>query len=299
MDQGLMDQDPSLCKQKLATVLRDAREAAELSREDASSRAKMSLAQLTRIELASTTVRPLYLEKLLSVYGVDQDRWSELEELAEASRTKAAPPWWKRYEEVGAVSPEFGTLLKYESWATTILNFEPHLVPGLLQTPAYARAVAELLVEPQQVEHTVALRLQRQQLFHEREQLREEAAFILDENVLHRVVGGAEVMREQLRALRDALQRPGIRLDVMPFAYGLYPRFFESYVVFEAPSQITPLMLFLEAPHADHLYRQNVKGKTKEHRPEEHLADFRRLQQIATGYDPAAIIERAISEMAS
>jgi transcriptional regulator with XRE-family HTH domain len=301
MNQGLTDQDPDLCKQKLAKTLREIRERKGLSREDVASPDAVSMSQLTRIEQGTTTVRLIYLRQILEIYGVDEDQRKELEKLAQASQKKAGPPWWKPYQEAGAeITPDFANVLKYENLATNILNFEPHLVPGLLQTPAYARAVAEVLLKPDQVDPTVKLRLHRQELFRERAGEREQATFILDENVLHRVVGGADVMQEQLRALLDALRRPGIHLGILPFAYGLYPRFFESYLVLWADDESDEsdsLMSFLEAPHADHLYKQNARSKAKDSRPKEHRDDFRKLQEIAAGSDPEDIIRRALSGM--
>jgi transcriptional regulator with XRE-family HTH domain len=288
-----IDDDPTICKQKLAAFLLRTRLAVKLSREEAAARARVSTSQLIRFEGGKSTITINNLKPLLEVYKVDVERWPELEAWSEASRRRStAQQWWHEYR--AAVSAEFDDFLTYENWATTILNFEPHLVPGLLQTPAYAKAVTETIVPRDKVDNVVKLRLQRQTLFKQRSHL-EEAAFILDENVLHRLVGNAAVMREQLHELIQAMKQPNVRIDVLPFSHGLYPRWFESYVVFRLPSQDPPYVLFLEDPHADMLIKQKPRNK----KPEQYSKDFKKLQEIAAAYDPVETIRRLISEIPS
>jgi len=109
-----------------------------------------------------------------------------------------------------------------EAQARRLRSFEPMVVPGLLQTRAYARAIlsTRVGVTAEDLDEAVAARMERQRIL-DREQP-PELWVILDEAVLHRPVGGPEVMREQLAYLTGAARRPHIVIQVIPFTAGAH-----------------------------------------------------------------------------
>ncbi|MEO3741974.1 helix-turn-helix transcriptional regulator [Plantactinospora sp. B5E13] len=112
--------------------------------------------------------------------------------------------------------------VEYEGRATLLRVYHPLLVPGILQTEAYARAVLTgYRFQPDIVEGMLATRLGRQEILRRRPDPCQLVA-VLDEGVLHRRVGDAEVMRDQLKALVAACEQPNVRVQVVPFDAGAY-----------------------------------------------------------------------------
>lgn len=188
-----------------------------------------SESKLSRIETARTGISATDLERLLTTYGVDE---AEAARLRELSRQTQARTWWHPYR--SGVPDPLDRYVAYESEATAMLEWEPQIVPGLLQTDEYARAVVEVarnLESPDVVEQLVALRMARQTVLthHPRPQL----AIILDEGALRREVGGRQVMRRQVQRLYDASQRPGITLQVLPFSVGIHLAVTGAFTIFE------------------------------------------------------------------
>ncbi|WP_233219513.1 helix-turn-helix transcriptional regulator [Micromonospora sp. RP3T] len=135
-----------------------------------------------------------------------------------------------------AVVPWFRDWPGIEADATALRSFEPLCVPGLLQTEGYARALlsGDGLFAPDEVEQQVTMRLDRQALLtRERPPL---LTFVVDEHVLRRSVGGAEVMREQVRHLVKAgTGLPRVRIHVVPLTVGAYPGLSGPFVIATPP----------------------------------------------------------------
>ena len=160
-------QDPMVQRRRLRVELRKARENAGLSQKEVAPAMDWSLSKLIRIEAGSVNISINDLRVLLQHYGVD-DR-GRIDSLLTMARAAKEPAWWLPYKEV--LSPEFSTFLSYESAASIIRNFEPVLVPGLLQTEEYARATLAEMVPPVavldaemlgQIDNLVELRMERQ-----------------------------------------------------------------------------------------------------------------------------------------
>jgi Domain of unknown function (DUF5753)/Helix-turn-helix domain len=285
-----IEDDPILAKRNLGNFLRKAREDAKLGREAASARAHIPDYTLLRVESAATTIKINDLRALLALYEVSNERWPELEQLAQTSRkTKSA--WWYKYRKF--VPDTFIEFLTYEGYAKTIRNFEPHLIPGLLQTPEYAEAITQTIV-PKNQEAIVELRLERQRRFRELQEPAE-AHFIIDEAVLHRFVGGAAIMRNQLQALLDMMEMHNLKIQIIPFEHGLYDRWFESYVLFEMASRELGIVLYLEDPHNDMISKESSKHTA----PAEYLRAFKNVEALAARYDAGREIRRVMAGMAS
>jgi hypothetical protein len=129
-----------------------------------------------------------------------------------------AAPWWAAYADM--LHPDMLDMVAAEQAATRILTYEPYLVPGLLQTPEYARAVMATADRPVagRVERGMALRMRRQEIVGAEGGPGVEV--VVDESTLRRVVGGREVMAGQIAHLIDVAGWPGVSLSVVPLAGG-------------------------------------------------------------------------------
>jgi hypothetical protein len=197
----------------LATYLRATREARGITPAAAGHHIRAHASKISRMETARVSLKVRDVEDLLTLYGVGEQERAEITALV---RHSTRSDWWQSYGEV--VPDWLQQLIGLERDAHLIRTYETQYVPGLLQTPAYARAVVRSghrLAPPQEVERRVALRLERQR------RMSEPGAPVLwaviDEGVLYRPVGGRQVMRDQLAHLIHALRRPGVRLQIASY----------------------------------------------------------------------------------
>jgi len=254
-----------------------------------------SLSKLIRIESGAVSVSITDLRTLLTHYGVGK---ADVEELLELGRLGRERSWWNTYRDVA--SHEYISFLGYEASASIIRNFEPLLVPGLLQTEEYAREILSVVEGDSQrkVDALVDLRMERQELLQSSDDPTT-LHFILDEAVVCRHVGGAGVMRRQLQHLLDAAQRPNVTLRVMPFERGIYPRLRVPYVLFEFPEPADEDVLYLESPQGQMIIREGAQEEEQEGMtPVAYLGVFWQLEQSAHKEDAPRMIERALSRVA-
>ncbi|WP_019075608.1 helix-turn-helix domain-containing protein [Streptomyces hokutonensis] len=206
---------PTLLKMLVGVQLAGIREDFGLSQDQAARSVGFSAPKLSRIESGKGRRAPAEpdVRALLELYKTDEH---EAQVLLQLLRRAGEPGWWQRYDK--RLMPEwFDRLIGLQEAATTIRTFEIQYVPGLLQTAAYTRAVVErgLPTAPaREVERRIELRTRRRQLLE-----REDAPHlwaIIDESVLLRVLGGREVMREQLQHLVDMAQHPHVTVQIVP-----------------------------------------------------------------------------------
>ncbi|MGJ5895045.1 helix-turn-helix domain-containing protein [Streptomyces niveiscabiei] len=209
------DPAPTLLKTLVGLQLAGIREDLGLAQEEAARAAGFSPAKLSRIESGKGRKPPAEtdVQLLLRLYGTDEYEASVLLQLL---RRAGEPGWWQRYDK--RLMPEwFDRLVGLQEGATAIRTFEIQYVPGLLQTPAYARAVVERglpRAPSREVERRVDLRMRRARLLHRADAPALWA--IVDESVLLRVLGGRDVMREELTHLLEMAGRPHVTLQVVP-----------------------------------------------------------------------------------
>lgn len=221
-----------------------------------------SESKLSRIETARTGISEPDLDRLLTAYGVVGDERARLWELSVQSQART---WWHPYR--AGVPDPLERYVGYESESTEMFEWEPQIVPGLLQTDEYARAVVEAarnLEGPDVVEQLVALRMARQTVLtrHPQPQL----WAILDEGALRRQVGGRQVMRRQVQRLYDASQRPGITLQVLSFSAGIHLAVTGAFTIFEfGPGGQPPV-----------IHSEGITGGTFRDRPAE-LQQYREV----------------------
>ena len=241
MTQLSSEHSPTVRRRRLALELRRLREAARLTCDEVAERLECSASKISRVETGRVSVSPRDVRDMLEIYGVPEEQRDSLVQLARESRQKG---WWHAYGD--SVQPHFATYLGLESAASEIKIYEVNLIPGLLQTEEYARAVitAGMVNSPRaDIERSVALRMERQQVT--RTSLPKVWA-VLDEAALRRQVGGPEVMRVQLEYLRELTCMPNVRLQVIPFGGGAHPGMGRPFVVLVFPEQVDPDVVYLE-----------------------------------------------------
>ncbi|GAA2373212.1 helix-turn-helix domain-containing protein [Streptomyces sparsogenes] len=234
---------PTVLRVVLGKRLQDLREKAGLSYEQAGRALDVTHATIRRMEKAEVGLKLPYVEKLLRTYGVTDPE--EVEGFLSLAREANKPGWWHRFRDV---LPEwFNTFVALEGEANLIRAYEPHYVPGLLQTEDYARAVlrAGMPHAPDsEIERNVALRMERQSLL-----TRENPPMlwvVMDETVLRRPIGGPEVMRDQITRLIEAVTVPNVRLQIMPFDAGPHPAMYGPFHIFRFPIQELPDIAYTE-----------------------------------------------------
>jgi transcriptional regulator with XRE-family HTH domain len=188
-----------------------------------------SESKLSRIETAHTSISEGDLDRLLTAYGVRVEDRSRLRDLARRGGDRA---WWTQYR--SSVPDPYDEYVALEGEAALISEWEAQVVPGLLQTDEYARAVIEVgadVGDPRVIQRRLALRMARQAVLTREPQ--PTLQMVLDEAVLHREVGGREVLRRQLAKLSEDSGRPGLELRILPFSAGAHAGQTESFMVLE------------------------------------------------------------------
>ncbi|WP_262285268.1 helix-turn-helix transcriptional regulator [Micromonospora sp. MA102] len=234
---------PTVLRMLLGVRLRRLREGAGVSRESAGWEIRSSESKISRMELGRVGFKERDVADLLTLYGVTAA--DERAALLRLARDANSPGWWQRY---GDVLPGwFQSYLGLEAAATLIRTYEVQFVPGLLQTPAYARAVVLLGhhdAPPAEVDRRVRLRMERQGLLRRGDPPQLWA--VLDEAVLRRPVGGAAVMREQVDALIEATAAPHVRLQIVPFDAGGHAAAGGAFSILRFGDQDLPDIVYIE-----------------------------------------------------
>ncbi|MCX5436637.1 MULTISPECIES: helix-turn-helix transcriptional regulator [unclassified Streptomyces] len=237
---------PTVGQVVLGRRLQDLRERAGLKREEAAKVLRVAPATVRRMEMAEVGLKIPYLQLLLKSYGVTDEEADAFVRLAEEANK---PGWWQRFHDI--LPGWFSMYVSLEGAASLIRSYEPHFVPGLLQTEDYARGVLRsgavgraLAEDPDVVERHVALRMQRQELI-----TREDAPrlwMVMDETALRRPVGGPDVMRGQIDRLLEATELANVTLQIAEFAAGPHPGTYGPFVLFRFAMSELPDMVYSE-----------------------------------------------------
>ncbi|MGH3794614.1 MAG: helix-turn-helix domain-containing protein [Pseudonocardiaceae bacterium] len=209
--------------------LRRARDAAGLKQADVARAMDWSPSKLIRIERGDVSVSTNDLKALLSHYGVkDRGRVDGLLELARSARGGS---FYDQYGEL--LKPGFKDYLAYEASASVIRQYDPILIPGLLQTEEYGRAILEQMAGfgPDKVDKGWEVRQHRQELL-DRENP-PEMIYVLDEAALRREVGRGHVMRRQLEQIKAFGDEPHIGIHILPFTRGAHPGMAGNFILLE------------------------------------------------------------------
>lgn len=216
---------PTVRRRELGARLRALRTEHGFTVEDVAERMEVSPAKISRIETAARGVSLADVRFLCDLYRVSTDERSRLLTLTRESRRRS---WWQQY----GLPESLSTYIGLEDAAASIQQYETSIVPPLLQTEDYARALVSGVgfdAPPERVDQLVGVRLARQQL------LSAESAptlwAVIDEASLHRLVGGPDVMRAQLDALADRSRAHNVTLQVIPYHAGAHPGVNSSFII--------------------------------------------------------------------
>ncbi|WP_181771167.1 helix-turn-helix domain-containing protein [Amycolatopsis pittospori] len=221
-------QGPTVRRRRLASELRRLREAADLTIDEVSEKLECSASKVSRIETGHVGVTPRDARDMLELYGIAGDEQEALVQLAREARKRG---WWHAYNEVFT-----GTFVGLEADASSLRAFQALLVPGLLQTERYARAVIRAMrpdAEEAEIRRRVAARMARQELLTDPSP--PEYWAVIDEAVLHRTVDSAEVMAEQLYRMVTMAARANVTVQVVPFGAGAHPGMEGPFLVMGFP----------------------------------------------------------------
>ncbi|GAA3736963.1 transcriptional regulator with XRE-family HTH domain [Spinactinospora alkalitolerans] len=242
----------------LGSDLRSLRNSKRLSLRHVATQLEWQPSKLSRIETGKQGITTEDVASLLVIYGVTGEERDRL--LAKTERADEPNLW----ELQGPLSAESRTLIQLEPQATGIFNFEPLLVPGLLQTPDYTRALMKAGgVSEEDTEVRVAARMSRQAILSRDKPPAFEV--IIDEGVLRRVVGTPKMMARQLRHLAEATERSNVTLLVLPLSLGAHTGLDGAFAMLDFAKD-KPVVyldhkisgLFLEQPEQVSFFRTEV-----------------------------------------
>lgn len=201
-----------------------------------------SPSKVSRLETGQRGASARDIRDLAEIYDLDDDRLQQLLDLAAEGKQRA---WWQ------SRNLPYSHYVGFEVEAVSISDFGFGLVPGLLQTAEYARAVLRSIQPPltvEVIEERLGARLKRQALL--RSERAPQFETVIDEAVLHRIAGSAEVMRDQLQQLLAASELSNVTIQVLPYIAGSLPVSNNKFIIltFEPP---VPGLVFIEGLTGD------------------------------------------------
>jgi transcriptional regulator with XRE-family HTH domain len=227
---------------RLAIELKQFRDDSGMTGEQVAEQMGWSVAKVYRIEGDKVRVLVRDVQRLLRLYGVSGAQHDAVVELAKLARVK---DWWQQYS--GAIPEWFQFYVGLEAAASARRGYESELVPGLMQTEGYARAIMSTAPAPEtdEVERQITVRMERQKRLTSSSPLT--VWVVLNEAVVRRVVGGPQVMREQLAHLAELSALKNVTVQVLPYAVGAHPAMHGSFAIMEFPEPVDPDVVYLEA----------------------------------------------------
>jgi transcriptional regulator with XRE-family HTH domain len=248
---------PTVRRRELGALLRKLRTKKGLTVEQAADRLLFSMSKLSRMETGHGVATARDIRDLCGLYGVTDE--AERDHLMQLAAEGKQQGWWQSYD------LDFGTYVGLEADATAIQRYQSIVVPGLLQTADYARAMHEADVPrltPKRINELVEVRMLRQQLLSRDPALRFHVA--LDEAVLHRMVGGPQVMRGQLERLIEAANLPNVTIQVVAYSAGAHPAMDSTFSMLDFADSVPSLVyveglagrIYIESPQDIARYQQ-------------------------------------------
>lgn len=208
---------PTIRSRQVAGELRRLRKAAGLTTGEVGARLGLSQAKVSRVE---TGVSGLQIDDVAAMLGLYHVPAKRREEILNLVRRAAEPGWVHVHRH--SLPEQWQTLIEWEDTATSLMHYQPLVVPGILQTPDYARAVikqtADRDLSESELDTKVAARLGRQGILSR--PLPPDLHVVLYEPALSVPVGGPAVMARQLRHLLEMARRPRVTIQVVPFVAG-------------------------------------------------------------------------------
>ncbi|MFI6045659.1 helix-turn-helix domain-containing protein [Nocardia sp. NPDC051321] len=234
---------------RLAAMLHEMREHAELSKEEVSARTGINVTTLYRIETAQARPQRRTLQAMLDLYAVsEQQRDDAMELLSDALK----PGMSRAYE--GSVSEVYAAYINFEAEALSARHYQTSTIPGLLQTMEYATAVIDTSmpkVEAAIMEDRARARMDRAANLTKEEPL--ELWVVMDEAAIRRTVGGPAVMHGQLDRLLQETKRKNVILQILPFNAGAHPGMAGSFTLLDFHDPADPELVYVEGIAGDEL----------------------------------------------
>ena len=278
---------PTVLRMLVGAQLRGLREARRLTRAEAGQAIRASHSKISRLELGRTGFKSRDIADLLTLYGVvDEAERAPLIALAHQAND---PSWWHPYADI--VPNWFEPYLGLEQSAGAIRGYEAQVVPGLLQTEAYAAAVIGLGNEHasmDEIELRIGLRIQRQQILTRPEPVA--LWVVIDEAALRRPIGGAATMRDQLAHLIRMAELPHISIQVLPFSAGGHLAVGGPITILRLPQGELSDVVYLE-----HLTNAHYPDKPAEIEHYRHILNGLSVQATRPATTPA-LLRRILEE---
>jgi transcriptional regulator with XRE-family HTH domain len=279
--------NPVVQQRRLRSELRAARENAGLTQAQVAEEMVWSISKVIRIETGAVRLSIADLRGLLQLYGVeDRDAVAELVEMGKASRRRA---WWDEFREfIGDM------MIKYiglESSASVVRQYQDDVMPGLLQTAEYARAILSVFnVDPELIKQKMEVRIKRQSILEPATGTR--FHFILEEAVLRRAPGGPEVMRAQLERVREIGRQPNVSISVVPFHAGAHVGLkYGSFTVLEFPGDERDDLAALERTGVGLILQDDAEQVS------EYVEAFVQLEGLTSSEGFDEVVDRLIRDL--
>jgi transcriptional regulator with XRE-family HTH domain len=265
-------QSPTLRRRRLSTELKRLRDGKGLTATEVARKLEWPVSKVTRMERGEwLRPSPHDIGRLLDVYGVVDER--EHEALTTLAREGRQRGWWHAYREM--ISERYSTYIGLEAEASSVFSFQPLMMPGLIQTADYARALilggpSELGVE--EAELRAKIRTERQKILTDEDPAR--LWVVMDEAAIRRAVGGRDVMRAQLQHALEITELAKVTLQVIPFSAGAHAGVGGAFAILSFPHDSDP----------DAVYVETIAGELFVEDPEEvgrYKVAFQRLTAMA------------------
>lgn len=224
---------PTLRFRRLAAQLKQGRERAALTVSQAGKSLGWTSSKISKIETGQTRrITPNDLVKLMNLYQINDPAQREaMQALAKDAKKRG---WWSAYREI------FGdqALPDFEAEAATIRSFEGLIIPGLLQTPAYAEALFQggRYTSADDIQQRVEARMARREILTRFNPVH--LRVVMDEAALQRTIGRPAIMVEQLKYLLHMAQMPNVDVQVLPFSAGSHAALVAPFSILEFPEQL-------------------------------------------------------------
>jgi transcriptional regulator with XRE-family HTH domain len=250
-------QRKTIRSRRLGKQIRRLRDDAQLNQEklvermnaDQPRQRRLSAAHLSRVETGIARISSEHLDRIITVLDVDVEQAQKLDELR---RRADEPGWWQEYSDIVPETVEM--LVEIGEDAAIAHSYDNVYVQGLLQTRTYAEILignARAFVSPINVDRMADLRMRRQQRLGENGF--QGLVAVLTEGVIRTIVGGQEVMREQLRHLIEVTQQYPVTIHILPFSAGALPGS-DNFVIFEFPHDFDGDVVYVESDTAQRIY---------------------------------------------
>jgi transcriptional regulator with XRE-family HTH domain len=277
------DGSPTVRRRELGTLLRKLREEKGMSVKQVTEHLLCSPSKVSRIETGQRGATLRDVRDLCDFYGVtDQAFRDQLMDLAKQGKQQG---WWQPFDLT------YSSYVGFEAEALVIRDFDSAVVPGLLQTPDYVRALHDDPLpfgSPDLVEQRIQVRLKRQELLTREGPAPLELHAVLDEAVLHRAIGGRAVMAAQLRRVVGEMERPNVTVQIIPYSVGAHPALDSNFRILEFAGA-APDLVYSEGL-VGFIYLDRAEDIARYHDV------FQHLSQIALKPDQSAELMLEISQ---